>query len=81
MKILGKIQADKDVISKEYLDLYGGKIDIIKVDGVVQDIEEKVVNIDLSGKAGVDQLALKVDNFSSAQLPDSDTVVEGKIAN
>lgn len=81
MKILGKIQADKDVISKEYLDLYGGKIDIIKVDGVVQDIEEKVVNIDLSGKAGVDQLALKVDNFSSAQLPDSDTVVEGKIEN
>ena len=81
MKILGKIQADKDVISKEYLDLYGGKIDIIKVDGVVQDIEEKVVNIDLSGKAGVDQLALKVDNFSSAQLPDSDTVVEGEIEN
>ena len=81
MKILGKIQADKDVISKEYLDLYGGKIDIIKVDGVVQDIEEKVVNIDLSGKADADQLPLKVDNFSSVQLPDSDTVVEGKIEN
>ena len=81
MKILGKIQADKDVISKEYLDLYGGKIDIIKVDGVVQDIEEKVVNIDLSGKANADQLPLKVDNFSSAQLPDSDITVNGKIEN
>ena len=81
MKILGKIQADKDVISKEYLDLYGGKIDIIKVDGVVQDIEEKVVNIDLSGKADADQLPLKVDNFSSVQLPDSDAIVEGEIEN
>ena len=81
MKILGRIQENQDITSKEYLDLYGGKIDVIKVDGVAQDIENKIVNIDLSGKADANQLPLKVDNLSSVQLKDSDITVDGKIEN
>ena len=50
MRVLGQIQTNQDIISREYMDLHGGKIDVIKVDNVIQDIEDKTVNIDLSGK-------------------------------
>ena len=81
MKILGQIQTKQDITSKEYMDLYSGKIDVIKVDGVAQDIEEKVVNIDLSGKADADQLPLKVDKYSTTSVEDSRFPLEGYIDN
>lgn len=59
MEFLGLTKTDKDFTNKEftvaYVDEFGGKIDTISVDNVQQEIVNKNVNIDLSGKADVDK--------------------------
>ena len=69
MRVLGQIQADQDIANKEYVDLHGGKIDTIIVDGVTQVIEDKVVNIDLSDiKDNINSIKDNVNNISNIKI-------------
>jgi len=68
MKFLGLTQNEKDVTNKSYVtqvvETEGGKINTISVDGVQQEIVNKNVNINLTGKA--DKTAVPVKSITSA---------------